>query len=77
TSPEVATEIDRQVKLLLDNARSMAIAILRLNRGLLESATQTLLETEVLDGEQLQAMLAQAQAPTELQSWLAGGYSVV
>ncbi|HZG37104.1 MAG TPA: ATP-dependent zinc metalloprotease FtsH, partial [Nodosilinea sp.] len=47
TSPEVATEIDRQVKLLLDNARSMAIAILRLNRGLLESATQTLLETEV------------------------------
>ena len=77
TSPEVATEIDRQVKLLLDNARSMAIAILRLNRGLLESATQTLLETEVLDGEQLQAMLAQAQAPAELQNWLAGGYSVV
>jgi cell division protease FtsH len=77
TSPEVATEIDRQVKLLLDNARSMAIAILRLNRGLLESATQTLLETEVLDGEQLQAMLAQAQAPMELQNWLAGGYSVV
>ena len=77
TSPEVATEIDRQVKLLLDNARSMAIAILRLNRGLLESATQTLLETEVLDGEQLQAMLAQAEAPAELQNWLAGGYSVV
>jgi cell division protease FtsH len=77
TSPEVATEIDRQVKLLLNNARSMAIEILRLNRGLLESATQTLLETEVLDGEQLKAMLAQAQAPAELQTWLAGGYSVV
>ncbi|PSR18474.1 cell division protein FtsH [filamentous cyanobacterium CCP3] len=77
TSPEVATEIDRQVNLLLNNARSMAIDILRLNRGLLESATQTLLETEVLDGEQLRAMLTQAQAPAELQAWLAGGYSVV
>ncbi|MBE9156853.1 ATP-dependent zinc metalloprotease FtsH [Nodosilinea sp. LEGE 06152] len=77
TSPEVATEIDRQVKLLLSNARSMAIEILRLNRGLLESATQTLLETEVLDGEQLKAILAQAQAPAELQTWLAGNYSVV
>ncbi|MBW4484187.1 MAG: ATP-dependent zinc metalloprotease FtsH [Tildeniella torsiva UHER 1998/13D] len=77
TSPEVATEIDRQVKLLLNNARSMAIEILRLNQGLLESATQALLETEVLDGDQLKTMLAQAQAPAELQTWLAGGYSLV
>ncbi|MFQ4139474.1 ATP-dependent zinc metalloprotease FtsH [Nodosilinea sp. PGN35] len=77
TSSEVATEIDRQVKQLLDGARSMAIEILRLNRGLLESATQTLLETEVLDGEQLQAMLGQAQAPAELDRWLSEGYSVV
>jgi cell division protease FtsH len=77
TSPGVATEIDREVKQLLDDARSLALEILRLNRGLLESATQTLLETEVLDGERLKALLAQAQAPAELQRWLAGGYSVV
>ena len=77
TSPGVATEIDREVKQLLDDARSLALEILRLNRGLLESATQTLLETEVLDGERLEALLAQAQAPAELQRWLAGGYSVV
>ncbi len=76
TSPGVATEIDREVKQLLDDARNLALEILRLNRGLLESATQTLLETEVLDGEQLKALLAQAQAPAELQRWLAGGYCV-
>ncbi|WP_052050012.1 ATP-dependent zinc metalloprotease FtsH [Leptolyngbya sp. KIOST-1] len=77
TSPEVATEIDRQVKQLLDGARSMAIDILRLNQGLLESATQTLLETEVLDGDQLRVVLAQAQAPAGMERWLAEGYSVV
>ncbi|MBD2113038.1 MULTISPECIES: ATP-dependent zinc metalloprotease FtsH [Cyanophyceae] len=77
TSPEVATEIDRQVNLLLNGARTVALAILQLNRGLLESATQTLLETEVLDGEQLKAVLAQAQAPAELKAWLAQGNSVV
>ncbi|MBD2232616.1 ATP-dependent zinc metalloprotease FtsH [Phormidium tenue] len=77
TSPEVATEIDRQVNLLLNGARTVAMAILQLNRGLLESATKTLLETEVLDGEQLRAILAQAQAPAELDTWLAKGHSVV
>lgn len=77
TSPEVASEIDRQVNLLLNGARTVAMAILQLNRGLLETATQTLLETEVLDGEQLRAILAQAQPPVELDTWLAKGHSVV
>ncbi len=77
TSPEVATEIDRQVKQLLEGARTVAIQILRLNRGLLESATQALLEIEVLEGEPLKAVLAQAEAPAELEGWLAEGYGVV
>ncbi len=69
-SSEVATEIDRLVKETIDNAHAMAIAILKLNRDLVESTTQTLLETEVLDGAQLQSILAQVQAPEELGNWL-------
>jgi cell division protease FtsH len=71
-SSEVAVEIDRQVKQTIDKAHDMALEILRLNRNLLESATQMLLKTEVLEGEQLQAILAQVQSPVELQSWLKG-----
>ncbi|MBW4659496.1 MAG: ATP-dependent zinc metalloprotease FtsH [Drouetiella hepatica Uher 2000/2452] len=70
---EVAGEIDRQVKQSLDRAHEMAVEILRLNRHLLESATQSLLETEVLEGDQLRSILAQVQAPIGLEAWLAKG----
>ena len=69
-SSEVAVEIDRQVKQSIDKAHDMALAILQLNRGLLESATQVLLETEVLEDDKLQAILAQVQAPAGLNAWL-------
>ncbi|HEY9881926.1 MAG TPA: ATP-dependent zinc metalloprotease FtsH [Leptolyngbyaceae cyanobacterium] len=72
-STEVAIEIDRQVKQTLDKAHDMALEILRLNRNLLESATQTLLEQEVLECDQLQAILAQVQAPAGLNAWLEKG----
>lgn len=72
-SSEVATEIDRQVKQTIDKAHEMARQILQLNRGLLESATQALLAAEVLEGNQLQTILAQVQAPAQLQDWLAKG----
>jgi len=52
-------------------AHLQALDILQLNRDLLESTTQILLETEVLDGDQLQAILAQVRAG--LHSWLAKG----
>lgn len=65
-STEVASEIDRLIKQTIDQARETALAILRHNRTLLESTTQILLETEVLEGEQLQAILAQVQAPENL-----------
>lgn len=77
TSPEVATEIDRQLKQLLDGARTVAMEILRSNRELLELATQTLLETEVLEGDRLAMLLGQAQAPATLAQWLAEGAAVV
>jgi cell division protease FtsH len=67
---EVTAQIDQLVKQTLDEAHDAALAILRHNRGLLESTTQVLLETEVLDGEQLQAILAQVQAPATLADWL-------
>jgi cell division protease FtsH len=46
------------------------MAILKLNRDLVESTTQTLLETEVLEGAKLQSILAQVQAPAGLGNWL-------
>ena len=70
-SAEVAVEIDRQVKQAIDKAHDMALAILQLNRDLLESTTQVLLEQEMLEGAELQAILAQVQAPIGLNSWLA------
>jgi cell division protease FtsH len=72
-SPEVAAEIDRQVKQKIDKAHAMALEILQLNRDLLESTTAHLLETEVLEGEMLQAILAKVQAPQGLQAWLERG----
>jgi cell division protease FtsH len=72
-SAEVAREIDRQVKQSIDKAHDMALEILQLNRGLLESATCLLLETEVLEGDRLQAILAQVQAPAGLTAWLMNG----
>ncbi|NJM46969.1 MAG: ATP-dependent zinc metalloprotease FtsH [Alkalinema sp. RU_4_3] len=62
-SGEVAAEIDRLVKQTIDQAHHQAQMILRHNRDLLESTTEILLETEVLEGEQLRSILAQVQAP--------------
>lgn len=72
-SSEVAVEIDRQVKQTIDNAHTMALEILKLNRDLLETTTQVLLKTEVLEGDQLRAILAQVKAPAELNAWLTNG----
>jgi cell division protease FtsH len=62
-SEEVAVEIDRQVKQNIDRAHNTALEILQLNHGLLESTTQILLEKEVLEGDELQGILALVQVP--------------
>ncbi|HEY9875671.1 MAG TPA: hypothetical protein V6D12_19735, partial [Candidatus Obscuribacterales bacterium] len=72
-STEVATEIDRQVKQSIDKAHDMALEILQLNRSLLESTTQILLEKEMLEGEELQAILAKVKVPDALNAWLVKG----
>jgi cell division protease FtsH len=72
-SGEVAAEIDALVKQSLVQAHDVAVSILTLNRDLLESMTQVLLAEEVLEGEQLQAMLSQAKASVNTQIWLATG----
>lgn len=72
-SAEVAVEIDRQVKQNIDLAHDMALKILQLNRDLLESTAQFLLEKEVLEGDDLQQILSQVQAPVSLNTWLMKG----
>ncbi|MGK7909323.1 MAG: ATP-dependent zinc metalloprotease FtsH [Synechococcus sp.] len=72
-SPKVSEEIDREVKGLIDSARTMAGAILALNRDVLYEAAQLLLQREVLDGEDLKRLLDRVQAPAELREWLCSG----
>ena len=72
-SGEVAAEIDRLVKQSIDQAHEMAIAVLKLNRRLLDSMAEALLRDDILEGNQLQEMLAKAQAPVNTQIWLATG----
>ena len=70
---EVAGKIDDLVKQSIHQARDTSVAILNLNRDLLERMTQVLLDEEVLEGEQLKEMLSQAQMPVNTQSWLSTG----
>ena len=70
---EVAGKIDDLVKQSIHQARDTAVAILTLNRDLLERMTQVLLDEEVLEGEPLKDLLSQAQMPVNTQIWLATG----
>ncbi|MBW4624883.1 MAG: ATP-dependent zinc metalloprotease FtsH [Brasilonema octagenarum HA4186-MV1] len=72
-SPEVAKEIDREVKQIVDNAHHIALSILQENRDLLEETAQDLLQKEILEGAQLRERLKQAKAPDELAQWLRTG----
>ncbi|NMG21077.1 ATP-dependent zinc metalloprotease FtsH [Brasilonema bromeliae] len=72
-SPEVAKEIDREVKQIVDNAHHIALSILQENRDLLEETAQELLQKEILEGAKLREHLNQAKAPDELAEWLRTG----
>ena len=67
---EVTAKIDSLVKQYIDRGYEIAQEILKLNRGLLESTTQTLLKQEVLEGEQLERILSLVKAPDELSQFL-------
>jgi cell division protease FtsH len=57
-SGEVAVEIDREVRALLDEAHDEALEILAANRTVLEELAEALLEEETIGGERLAEILA-------------------
>ena len=71
--PEVESEIDREVKHLIDNAHHIAGAILAHNQSLLKEVAEVLLEREILDGQQLHGYLDRVHIPPLLATWLQTG----
>ena len=64
-SPATSEAIDKEIKTIVENAHAKALAILNANRDLLESISEKLLETEVIEGEFLTGLLSQVK-PAEV-----------
>ncbi|MBD2177333.1 ATP-dependent metallopeptidase FtsH/Yme1/Tma family protein [Pseudanabaena sp. FACHB-1998] len=64
-SPATSEAIDKEIKTIVENAHTKALAILNANRDLLESISEKLLETEVIEGEFLTGLLSQVK-PAEV-----------
>lgn len=62
-SANTAELIDQEIKGIVEGAHDRALAILHLNRSLLETISEKLLESEVIEGEVLQSYLTQVVAP--------------
>jgi cell division protease FtsH len=60
-SEDTGKAIDEEVKQIVEVAYEQALQILRDNRELLETMTQELLTTEVLEGDELQSLLNQVR----------------
>ncbi|AFY76374.1 MAG: ATP-dependent zinc metalloprotease FtsH4 [Hydrococcus sp. C42_A2020_068] len=60
-SDDTAKAIDEEVKEIVEQGHQQALAILRQNRDLLEQIAQKILETEVIEGEELQNLLNQVR----------------
>jgi cell division protease FtsH len=56
-SDNTAKAIDEEVKEIVETAHQQALDILKANRELLEKIAQQILETEVIEGEELQNLL--------------------
>ena len=63
-SDATAQAIDKEVRDLVDNAHEKALQILRNNLPLLESISQKILEEEVIEGDDLKALLSETQMPS-------------
>ena len=61
-SEDTAKAIDEEVKQIVEGGHQQALAILNQNRELLENIAQKILATEVIEGEELQELLDQAQS---------------
>ena len=62
-SDATAQAIDKEVRDLVDNAHEKALQILRNNLPLLESISQKILEEEVIEGDDLKALLSESTMP--------------
>ena len=62
-SDATAQAIDKEVRDLVDDAHETALNILRNNLSLLESISQKILKEEVIEGEDLKALLAESKMP--------------
>lgn len=60
-SPQTAEAIDQEVKGIVETAHQHALSILQTNRELLETIATQLLDTEVIEGEQLHSLLDQVK----------------
>jgi cell division protease FtsH len=65
-SDETAKAIDEEVKDIVEQGHEYALAILRQNRDLLEEIAQVILDKEVIEGEELQALLERVQLLEQL-----------
>jgi cell division protease FtsH len=64
-SPQTAEAIDKEVKDIVEKAHQQALHILHQNRDLLETIATKLLETEVIEGEELYNLLGQVKTAPE------------
>ncbi|MDJ0706542.1 MAG: ATP-dependent zinc metalloprotease FtsH4 [Leptolyngbyaceae cyanobacterium MO_188.B28] len=61
-SDQTAQAIDKEIKEIVETAHQEALDILRRNQDLLTTIANQLLETEVIEGEQLDKLLSQVQS---------------
>jgi cell division protease FtsH len=62
-SDDTAKEIDLEVREIVEQGHTNALTILNQNRELLEAIAEKILEKEVIEGEELQGLLAQVTVP--------------
>jgi len=63
---QTAEAIDREVKSIVKPPIKQALDILEHNRDLLETIANQLLETEVIEGEELHNLLSQVKSGTQV-----------
>jgi cell division protease FtsH len=61
-SPQTAEAIDQEVKGIVETAHQQALDVLGQNRDLLETIATKLLETEVIEGDELHRLLSQVNS---------------
>ncbi|MGK7911910.1 MAG: ATP-dependent zinc metalloprotease FtsH4 [Synechococcus sp.] len=61
-SDDTAKAIDEEVKGIVEGGHQMALSILKENRDLLEEIAQKILEQEVIEGDELQTLLARVKS---------------